>query len=123
MNVYIHNVPGRLRVKIPSIKHLNHEARKVESLFEFGQGIEKAQANSLTGSLTITYDPERLSADQLLAALREHGYLETDHSRVNAANDYVAATRVTQAVGKAMINWAISKTLESSGLSLLAALI
>lgn len=95
----------------------------MESLFEFGEGIEKAQANSLTGSLTITYDPERLSADQLLAVLREHGHLETDHSLANAANDYVAATRVTQAVGKAMINWAISKTLESSGLGLLAALI
>ena len=123
MNVYLHNVPGRLRVKIPSIKHQNHEARKVESLFEFREGIEKVRSNSVTGSLTITYDPERFSADQLLAALREHGYLETDHSLVNAANDYVAATRVTQAVGKAMINWAISKTLESSGLGLLSVLI
>lgn len=123
MNVYLHNVPGRLRVKIPSIKHQNHEARKVESLFEFREGIEKVRANAVTGSLTITYDPERFSADQLLAALRENGYLETDHSLVNAANEYVAATRVTQAVGKAMINWAISKTLESSGLGLLAVLI
>ncbi|MGB7920498.1 MAG: HMA2 domain-containing protein [Desulfobacterales bacterium] len=123
MNVYIHNVPGRLRVKIPSIKHLNHEARKVESLFDFRDGIERVRANALTGSLTITYDPERFSADQLLTALRENGYLETDHSLANAANDYVAATRVTQAVGKAMINWAISKTLESSGLGLLSVLI
>lgn len=123
MNVYLHNVPGRLRVKIPSIKHQNHEARKVESLFEFREGIEKVRANAVTGSLTITYDPERFSADQLLAALRENGYLETDHGLVNAANEYVAATRVTQAVGKAMINWAISKTLESSGLGLLAVLI
>jgi len=86
MNVYVHNVPGRLRVKIPSIKHLNNEARKVESLFEFGEGIEKAQANSLTGSLTITYDPERLSADPVSYTLREHGYLETDHSPVNAVS-------------------------------------
>jgi hypothetical protein len=95
----------------------------VESLFEFREGIERVRANALTGSLTITYDPERFSADQLLTALREHGYLETDHSLANAANDYVAATRVTQAVGKAMINWAISKTLESSGLGLLSVLI
>jgi cation transport ATPase len=123
MNVYIHNVPGRLRVKIPSIKHLNDEAKKVESLFEFREGIERVRANTLTGSLTITYDPDRLSADQLLTALREHGYLPTAHSLGSTANDYVAATRVTQAVGKAMINWAISKTLESSGLGLLAALI
>jgi hypothetical protein len=42
---------------------------------------------------------------------------------VNAAGDYVTATRVTQAVGKAMINWALSKTLESNGLGLLSVLI
>jgi hypothetical protein len=123
MNVYIHNVPGRLRVKIPSIKHLNHEARKVESLFEFREGIERVRANAVTGSLTINYDPERFSVDQLLAVLKEHGHLGSDHSMVNAAGDYVTATRVTQAVGKAMINWAISKTLESNGLGLLAVLI
>jgi copper chaperone CopZ len=123
MNVYLHNIPGRLRVKIPSIKHLNHEAGKVESLFEFREGIEKVRSNALTGSVTITYDPERISADHLLAVLREHGYIETDHRLVNAADDYVAATRVTQAFGKAMINWAISKTLESNGLGLLAVLI
>ncbi|MGD1999151.1 MAG: hypothetical protein PVG81_11090 [Desulfobacterales bacterium] len=123
MNVYLHNVPGRLRVKIPSIKHMNYKARKVESLFEFREGIERVRANALTGSLTINYDPERVSVDQLLAVLREHGHLETDQSLVNAAGDYVTATRVTQAVGKAMINWALSKTLESSGLGLLTVLI
>jgi hypothetical protein len=123
MNVYLHNVPGRLRVKIPSIKHMNYKARKVESLFEFREGIERVRANALTGSLTINYDPERVSVDQLLAVLREHGHLETDQSLVNAAGDYVTATRVTQAVGKAMINWALSKTLESNGLGLLSVLI
>jgi hypothetical protein len=123
MNVYLHNVPGRLRVKIPSIKHMNYKARKVESLFEFREGIERVRANALTGSLTINYDPERVSVDQLLAVLSEHGHLETDQSLVNAAGDYVTATRVTQAVGKAMINWALSKTLESSGLGLLTVLI
>jgi hypothetical protein len=123
MNVYLHNVPGRLRVKIPSIKHLNHEARKVESLFEYREGIERVRANTVTGSLTINYDPERFSVDQLLAVLKEHGHLGSDHSMVNAAGDYVTATRVTQAVGKAMINWALSKTLESNGLGLLSVLI
>ncbi len=123
MNVYLHNVPGRLRVKIPSIKHLNHKAKKVESLFEFKEGIERVRANAVTGSLTINYDPELVSVDQLLAVLKEHGHLESDRSLVNAAGDYVTATRVTQAVGKAMINWALSKTLESSGLGLLTVLI
>jgi type IV secretory pathway protease TraF len=102
---------------------MNYKARKVESLFEFREGIERVRANALTGSLTINYDPERVSVDQLLAVLREHGHLETDQSLVNAAGDYVTATRVTQAVGKAMINWALSKTLESSGLGLLTVLI
>ena len=123
MNVYLHNVPGRLRVKIPSIKHLNHEARKVESLFEYREGIERVRANTVTGSLTINYDPERFSVDHLLAVLKEHGHLGSDHSMVNAAGDYVTATRVAQAVGKAMINWALSKTLESNGLGLLSVLI
>jgi hypothetical protein len=77
MNVYLHNVPGRLRVKIPSIKHLNRKARKVESLFVFREGIERVRANAVTGSLKINYDPELVSVDQLLAVLREHGHLET----------------------------------------------
>lgn len=123
MNVYLHTVPGRLRVKIPSIKHQDHAVRQVESLFEFWEGIERVRANAVTGSLTINYDPKRICVDQLLTVLREHGHLEADQGLVNAADEYATATRVTQAVGKAMINWALSKTLESSGLGLLSVLI
>ncbi|MFZ0613734.1 MAG: HMA2 domain-containing protein [Desulfobacterales bacterium] len=123
MNDYLHNVPGRLRVKIPSLKHQHYKARKVESLFESREGIERVQVNPLTGSLTIGYDPEQTGVDQLLTVLKQNGLLENNHCPVNAAADDATATRVTQAVGKFVINWAVSKTLESTGLGLLAALI
>lgn len=123
MNDYLHNVPGRLRVKIPSVKHQNYKARKLESLFAFRQGIERVRVNALTGSLTIGYDPDQTGVEQLLAVLKENGFLKDDHCPVNAARLGDIAPRVTQAVGKFMVNWAVSKTLESSGLGLLAVLI
>ncbi len=123
MNEYLHNVPGRLRVKIPSIKHQSCKARKLESLFAFRQGIERVRVNALTGSLTIGYDPDQTGFEQLLTVLKQNGFLEDNHCPVNAACVGDTATRVTQAGGKFMVNWAVSKTLESTGLGLLAALI
>jgi hypothetical protein len=123
MSRTIHNVPGRLRIKIPFIKQQPLKARKVEALFNKRKGVELVAANELTGSLKIHYDPDRVDSRQLLLVLINNSIVDENDIFRNEADGYAVATRITQACGKAMINWALSKTLQSSGLGLLAALI
>jgi hypothetical protein len=123
MSHYIHSVPGRLRVKIPAIKHRPYAACKVENLFEHLEGITSVQAKALTGSLKISYDPESVDLKRLLNILSTNGYIDSVPQKQNKSSQYAVATRLTQACGKALINWAVSKGLESRGLGLLAVII
>jgi hypothetical protein len=123
MSCTIHNVPGRLRIKIPSIKQQPLRARKIEALFNRRKGVKMVVANDLTGSLKIQYDPDLVDSEQLLHILAEKNVVDESVWYQNEGDSYALATRITQACGKAVINWALSKTLQSNGLGLLAALI
>jgi hypothetical protein len=119
---YIHHTPGRLRIRIPSIRKNPTEAEKVKMLLSL-HGINKIKANPLTGSVVVTYDMEKLSYSHLLEILKENGYYREDltitlDSRFQDASDKAAHT-----VGRAVFGWALGKVLESNGLSFIAALI
>jgi hypothetical protein len=123
MSCTIHNVPGRLRIKIPALKQQPQRARRVEALFSNRKGIEMVAANELTGSLKIHYDPDLIEPERLLTILKTKNVVDETLVYRNEVDDFCIATHLTQACGKAMINWALSKTLQSNGLGLLAALI
>jgi hypothetical protein len=123
MSYYIHNIPGRFRIKIPNIKKQPHRARKLEAVLSRKKGIEMAVANELTGSLKMHYDPSRVEPEQLLNVLKKLNLVDENITFRNHTNNYVVTTQLTRACGKAMVNWAFSKTLQSSGLGLLSALI
>ena len=121
MSCSFHNVPGRLRIKIAEIKHQPLRAQQLQSLFESVAGVDRMAANPATGSIKIYYDPAAVTADQLVGVLSGAG-IEIDNGNP-PPESHEFATRATQAIGKAMVNWALSKSLESSGLGLLAAFI
>jgi hypothetical protein len=123
MNYYVHNVPGRLRVKIPKIKSSEDKCRKVERLFRDLDGIENVVVNELTGSVVINYDPRITRPEEILEIFEENNYL--DKSQVMANDKYfqTAASKAGQAVGRALFGWAVGRALEANGLSFLAVLI
>jgi hypothetical protein len=122
MTYYLHQVPGRIRIRIPAIRHNRSKAAEVKNLFNF-DGIEKVEVNHLTGSVVVMFNPEKLNAQFLLDALSEKGYF--DKGRAITCDQYI--NRTTSAAGakagRLFFGWAVGKALEANGLSLLAAFI
>jgi hypothetical protein len=113
-----------MRIKIRSLKHRPDKVAAVQSLFDDLPAVIGAKASDITGSLLLVYDPDLIDPLELVALLRQNGYLRENAGRlVNRAAQPGVATRLTRTVGKAAVSWAVGKALESNGLGLLAALI
>jgi len=122
MEYYIHHVPGRLRVKIPLLKHRPGVAQEIHDLLDL-HGVIDIKIQNITGSVVVNYNPELIQAQQLLKILSDCGYY--DGSKAITIDDQVrkATSNASAKVGKALFGWGVSKTLEANGLSLLAVLI
>ncbi len=72
---YIHAIEGRLRIKVPEVKHSPVRAREIEDLFRAVDGIHEVRANPSTGNVLLLHDPRRIAARQILGALIAAGYM------------------------------------------------
>jgi copper chaperone CopZ len=122
MTYYVHQIPGRVRIRIPQIRTNPSLAAEIESMLSL-VGVKKVEVNPMTGSVTVSYNPQLLDADHLLRALRDAGCY--DESRTVTCDDRIqqAAHAAAARAGRAFFGWAVGKALEQSGLSLLAAFI
>jgi hypothetical protein len=123
MSYYIHSVPGRLRIKLPQLKSNLPHCQEVQALLLGLEGVQDVEANCLTGSMLVRYDPKFITFDCIMMALEEEEHI---HSRQAIDSDqYIrkAVNTAGQTVGKAVFSWAVSKALERSSFGLLAALI
>jgi hypothetical protein len=123
MSYYYHNVPGRLRVKIPTLKGRPGRIATVEDLLFNLHGIDHISTNSLTGSVVINYDPDLLDSGRIIQFLIGHGYFDQSKAITNDQAVQKAAANAGFKIGKVVFGWAVSKTLEANGLSMLAAII
>ena len=119
MNHYIHSVPGRLRIKIPSIKYQPGDLQSINNLIEGLQGVNDIKANEVTGSIVVNYDPETTVPEQILTILKENDFIgELERPKRNHLQD--GLSKSVEAMGKALFGWAVGKALENTGLSFLA---
>jgi hypothetical protein len=86
-------------------------------------GVDRATVNELTGSLKISYDPDRIQAPQLMGILKANALIDETWIAHSEAEKHKAAVQATRAVGKAIINWTVGRALEANGLGIIAALI
>jgi hypothetical protein len=71
MNLKIeHQVPGRVRMKIPAGKGNAELLKQISEVFAVIPGIEKIVTNPMTGSVVLRYDADR--HDELHGSLQEH---------------------------------------------------
>jgi len=56
----MHHVPGRIRLHVPIIRKLPVSTLKKLSTLPVPEGVKDVSANPITGSLVITYDPQRV---------------------------------------------------------------
>ncbi|MFO8083332.1 MAG: hypothetical protein R6U27_03310 [Desulfobacterales bacterium] len=120
MGCYVHNVPGRLRVKILGLKLQEHQAVKIRNLFNGLYGISKISINTLTGSIILYYDSSVFSVDQLLNILKYNNLIDSNRPIVFEKPVSERSTKMGMAFGKAVFSWAVGKALERSGLGFLA---
>ena len=120
---YMHNIPGRLRVRIPAIRGSSEKARAAQALLMDLEGIESIRANMVTGSIVVKYDPGRFLSQRILSILKENGCFDgTKAFTMNHAIPHTSS-KAGKAVGKAFCGWAVGRALEGTGLSFLAVLI
>ncbi len=100
MSCYIHDTPGRIRIKIPSIKGKEDRGRVALELLESLAGIENVSINLLTGSIVIKYDPTTTSAEAMLNVLSNSGFvsLEAAEKKNNVVDKNTAMA--SEALGK-----------------------
>ena len=131
MNHYIHYVPGRIRVKSPLIKRSDARAKAVAELLRALEGVIAVEVSTLTGSVVVNYDKDRLDAQRILETLQAHGHMEvpTTSTLIAAAGDAALnraadrAAAIGQAFGKAISSMVVEKALERSAAALIGAFI
>jgi cation transport ATPase len=123
MSYYLHEVPGRLRIQIPSLKRNSQSAQEVRDLLEDLSGIESASVNTVTGSVTVHYDPETIRSRAILSLLSREEYI--DVTRAIPSHQYVetALSKAGRVASKALIGFALDRALQGSPLSILTAFI
>ena len=96
MSYYIHDVPGRLRLKSPIIKRNRDVANEVERLMETVDGIDMVNINLVTGSLLVNYNPKITKYHDIVNLLQTNGYF--DHSKAITNDQYIhnAASKVSE---------------------------
>jgi hypothetical protein len=123
MTYYIHDVPGRLRVKIPLLKANPSKADEIQRLLQGVGGVRNTSFNPLTGSLIVVYDPESVASEKILALLKEEYQLQ--NAKALTADEFIqsAASKVGETISRAALSWAMGQVFEASGLSFLSVLV
>ena len=122
MSYYMHSVPGRLRIKTPLIKN-NNLAAHVEKFLRQINGVESLVTNSLTGSITITYDQKKITSQKLLDTLKTRGIFDPSKALTNDQYIHSSVSKAGNIVYKAFLGTIVEQTLQGSPLALLGLLI
>jgi copper chaperone CopZ len=123
MSYYLHNVPGRLRVKTPQVKGNEARAEEVRRMLLTIEGVSDVCINTVTGSILVKYDSDRANHRELLEALREGKIFDSSKAVTNDQYIYAASLKAGGILKKALVGTLVDKALEGSAFSLLAALI
>ena len=123
MKCYVHNVPGRLRIKNFLFKNssVHYEVRK--ALVNMGHGIGTVDFNTTTGSLLINYNPTEIQHQDILNALAVAGFYHPDKTITNDQVIHQATAKAFNVLTKAVSGAFIETALQGTGLSFLAILL
>ena len=78
---YVHDLPGRLRVRTPLLKR--ERSAQAAKFISAIPGVKSAQHSPVTGSLLVLYDAKTISSDRLLARIGSLAALEICPRKTN----------------------------------------
>ncbi len=123
MSCYVHSVPGRLRVRLYNVRKNPGAAEKIKNCLLDIRGIRSVDVSTLTGSVTINYDANVLSASDLLAFLNGQGFLDLTETPAANRNNEETYDKITNAAAKALVGLAIDRAFAGSPLGVISAFI
>jgi Heavy metal associated domain 2 len=127
MSLLAHHVPGRIRVKVPTLKKNDAAAKEVRHMLQGLDGVTAVETSALTGSIVVHYGKDLRDSDSILSTLRQQGYLDAVTAPATGGPDekavFPAVSAVGEAFGKALFGALVEKVIERSALALVAALI
>ncbi len=123
MSYYLHEIPGRLRVKIPDLKRSPKTAWDIQVLLKNLPGIKSSSTNTVTGSIIVYYDPELINASAIVSVLASEGYIDLAKVFFNRERKENTMDVVAQAASKAILGLVLDRALRGTPLSIVAAFI
>ena len=124
--LYVHHVPGRLRVKVRHLKGNRDAGSRVCQYVHSLAGVTEAVSNPATGSVIVHYDRRWVSLVEIWQALYHSGAVDTlvppmlDNERPTMSqNAHSAAEQLLDQ----LIGIAVEKAVEHSARALIAALV
>jgi hypothetical protein len=73
MSLYIHHVPGRLRVRTQAFRCQPSRIEQAARQLRAAEGVRGVAVNAAAGSITVQYDPDLCTHKALLAVLEDLG--------------------------------------------------
>lgn len=123
----VHHVPGRLRLRVPAIKHSDHHADAVGRVLGQTDGVLRHAISPVTGSVVVHYAPGRCDPQQLVERLRELTPPPAANKALTvwqpAAPGAGKNDTLLQRMGHSVATSLAEKLIERSALALVAALL
>lgn len=113
MSNHVHHVPGRLRVRVPELKHCAPKAAALRSELSAIAGITEVECHVVTGSVIVYYKPE---STDLTMVRRLLGCQQAD---VQPPVETQASSKVTRAI----LMFALEKAIERAVPALIASVL
>jgi hypothetical protein len=92
---YIHNVPGRVRIKDDVFKRNSDFFDEIREALSTIRGIGTVDFNLTTGSILINYNPKVTNYEEIVVFLKRRGFF--DYSKA-VTNDEYMKERVSKVV-------------------------
>lgn len=83
---YIHNVPGRVRIKSDVLKGNPGAADEIRKALSTIRGIGTVDINRTTGSILINYNAKVANCEEIVGLLEDRGFF--DRSRAITNDEY-----------------------------------
>lgn len=123
MSYYLHDVPGRLRIKIPHLRRNIRLAQELHRLLNSLSGVESTTANTVTGSVLVRYDPEIINSTSILTFLSREKYIDLAQGVSSERDLDKALAHAGQVAAKALLGLALDRALQGSPFAILTAFI
>jgi hypothetical protein len=128
---YIHDTPGRLRVRCPRLRKELKKAAELKVHLGAVAGVMEVTVNPHTGSVTIIYDPVCTRTSVLMNVMKTHGCVpvatatiapqQAPNPRLNVSGQPRAADQ--SRLAKAAAGFLLEKAIERSLTALVSAVL